>query len=74
MPKGQLSRAPWPELLDAVHFPACSLGTSEPQQKFTLSPASYHTTSLHMLYELFPDSSKYHVATSKHQNCAWKGH
>jgi len=34
------------ELLDAIHFPACSSGASAAPQTFTLIPASYsHSTS-----------------------------
>jgi len=43
MPKGQLSRVPWPgnSLVDALHFPACSSGASAAPQTFTLTAASY---------------------------------
>ena len=40
------------ELLDAIHFPASSLGTSAAPQIFTLTPASYShstSTSLHSI-------------------------
>jgi len=41
MTKGQLSRVPWQrELVDAIHFPACSLGASAAPQTFTLTAAS----------------------------------
>jgi len=38
MLKGQLSRVPWP--VDAIHFPAWSLGVSAALQTFTLTEAS----------------------------------
>jgi len=40
------------ELLDAVHYPACSSGASAASQTFTLTPASYThwpRTSLHSI-------------------------
>ena len=40
------------ELLEAVHFPACSSGASTAPQTFTLTPASYShstSTSLHSI-------------------------
>ena len=37
MPKGQLSRVPWPGNLDAVHFPACCLGALAAPQTFTFT-------------------------------------
>jgi len=45
--------------MDAIHFPACSSGTSATPQTFTLTPASYsHSTSTLLatfsrLYQLF---------------------
>jgi len=40
MPKGQLSRVPWPGNSDAIHFSARSSGDSAAPQTFTLTPAS----------------------------------
>ena len=53
MPKGQLSRVPWPgNSWMSFTFPACSSGTLAAPQTFTLTPASYShstSTSLHSI-------------------------
>jgi len=76
MPKGQLSRVPWP---GNSCMPITSQSASAASQTFTLSYFHWTITSVHSIcfIDYFcskRNSSKYCAAASKHRNGTWKGH
>jgi len=83
MPKGQLSRTPWPgnSWMLVTFQPALRVPQQPHKHSHTLQLANHTQPAHHYIqYELFlffkvqEDSSKYCVATSKHWNDTWKGH
>jgi len=71
------------ELLDAVHFPACSLGALAAPQTFTLTPANHTQLAHHyiqyavwtfLFFKSKRISSNYRKAASKNWYGTWNGH